>query len=117
MTLLAAGLIAGCGGDDGPAGGAPAGTGEKIFTSQGCAGCHTLEAAGSTGTIGPNLDEALAAQEPAQIRESIVEPGARITSGFPEGVMPSDYGERLDDDELQELVRFVAAATSGADGG
>ena len=31
--------------------------GEKIFTSEGCSGCHTLEAAGATGKVGPNLDE------------------------------------------------------------
>src|SRR5687768_12290498 len=31
--------------------------GEAIFTEQACGGCHTLEAAGSSGTIGPNLDE------------------------------------------------------------
>ena len=31
--------------------------GEAIFKGAGCAGCHTLSAAGSTGTIGPNLDQ------------------------------------------------------------
>jgi mono/diheme cytochrome c family protein len=30
--------------------------GKQIFTSAGCAGCHTLKAAGATGTVGPNLD-------------------------------------------------------------
>ena len=32
--------------------------GEKIFASAGCGGCHTLEAAGSSGNVGPNLDDA-----------------------------------------------------------
>ena len=31
--------------------------GAAIFKGAGCAGCHTLSAAGSTGTIGPNLDQ------------------------------------------------------------
>ena len=31
--------------------------GKAVFASAGCAGCHTLKAAGSTGTVGPNLDE------------------------------------------------------------
>ena len=32
--------------------------GEAVFASAGCGGCHTLEAAGSSGNVGPNLDEA-----------------------------------------------------------
>ena len=31
--------------------------GAKIFSSAGCGGCHALEAAGSTGNVGPDLDE------------------------------------------------------------
>ena len=33
-------------------------TGESVFASAGCGGCHTLEAAGTRGTVGPNLDDA-----------------------------------------------------------
>ena len=32
--------------------------GKGIFTEAGCAMCHTLAAAGATGTAGPNLDYA-----------------------------------------------------------
>ena len=31
--------------------------GKTVFTSAGCSGCHTLKAAGATGTVGPNLDQ------------------------------------------------------------
>src|SRR6266849_1725211 len=31
--------------------------GKKTFLSAGCTGCHTLADAGSTGTVGPNLDQ------------------------------------------------------------
>jgi mono/diheme cytochrome c family protein len=31
--------------------------GMKVFATAGCASCHTLAAAGSTGTVGPNLDQ------------------------------------------------------------
>ena len=34
-----------------------ASNGAQVFASAGCGGCHTLEAAGSSGTVGPNLDE------------------------------------------------------------
>lgn len=40
------------------------GAGEKLFTSA-CGGCHTLAAAGTAGTVGPNLDDAF-----EQARES-----------------------------------------------
>ena len=116
--MLTAAGIAGCGGDDdGSAGGPPASGGEDIFVSQGCAGCHALDAAQSTGTIGPDLDTALAGQAPAEVRQSIIDPDARIAPWFPEGVMPSDYGERLNEGELQELVQFLVAATSGSEDG
>ena len=32
--------------------------GKAIFAEAGCAGCHTLEGAGTSGTVGPNLDDA-----------------------------------------------------------
>jgi disulfide bond formation protein DsbB len=34
-----------------------AAAGRQIFLTAGCSGCHTLAAAGSTGTAGPNLDD------------------------------------------------------------
>src|SRR3954464_4888730 len=32
--------------------------GKGLFSKAGCVGCHTLADAGSTGTVGPNLDTA-----------------------------------------------------------
>ena len=32
--------------------------GKEVFTTAGCASCHTLADAGTNGTVGPNLDEA-----------------------------------------------------------
>ena len=34
-----------------------AAAGEAVFASAGCGGCHTLEAAGVSGAVGPNLDD------------------------------------------------------------
>lgn len=34
--------------------------GQALFMSKGCGGCHTLQAAGSQGAAGPNLDNAFA---------------------------------------------------------
>jgi cytochrome c553 len=91
--------------------------GAEIFTSVAqppCASCHTLAAAGATQTIGPNLDEVLQGKNAAFIRESIVNPDAEIAEGFPDNLMPEDYGEKLSDQELKELVAFLVQSTKGA---
>ena len=82
--------------------------GAALFESQGCAGCHTLEAAGATGTTGPDLDEALAGTDVAYIEESIVDPDADVAEGFPEGVMPANFGDLLTPEELEALVLYIA---------
>jgi len=69
--------------------------GEAIFASAGCGGCHTLAAAGSTGTVGPNLDEAKPSLELAV---------DRITNG--QGGMPSFEGQ-LSEEQIQAVAEFV----------
>src|SRR5689334_18360442 len=50
-------------------------SGAQLFTSIGCAGCHTLSAAHSTGTTGPDLNESLATDDDTQgIEEMITHP-------------------------------------------
>jgi mono/diheme cytochrome c family protein len=92
------------------AGLAEATTGEQIFTAAGCAGCHTFKPAGSTGTIGPDLDDlaSAAGDMPPEdfVRESILNPNAEVTQGFPAGVMPSFEG-RLTDKQVQALVDYL----------
>jgi cbb3-type cytochrome c oxidase subunit III len=45
--------------------------GRKLFTEK-CAGCHVLAAAGSQGTIGPNLDAAFAEARSEGFKESAI---------------------------------------------
>jgi cytochrome c1 len=100
----------GGGGGGGGGEGDPA-AGEQVFAANQCANCHTLQAAGATATLGPNLDETLQGREPGDIRESIVNPSAQIAEGFQDGLMPKDYGEKLSEAELANLVAFLAQAT------
>ena len=88
------------------------GPGAQVFASNGCGGCHTLAAANSGGTTGPNLDDVLAGQSAAMIEKSIVEPDASITKGFPPHVMPANYESLISPTELQELVEFLVDSTS-----
>jgi len=82
-------------------GGGNAEAGKAVFTSAGCVNCHTLAAAGATGTVGPNLDEA----HPSA--DKVVE---RVTEG--KGVMPSFKGQ-LTDQQIQDVAAFVSSSTRG----
>jgi mono/diheme cytochrome c family protein len=103
--------------ETGGGGGEPQGNaqaGEEVFTSvanPACATCHTLEAAGSNQTLGPNLDEGLADKDAAFIHDSIVDPDAEITEGYADNLMPEDYGEKLNEQQIADLVAFLVEAT------
>ena len=79
-------------------GGAAMTEGKTIFTSN-CGTCHTLAAAGTSGNIGPNLDE-------LKPSESIVE-NQVINGGGP---MPAFGKENiLDEGEVKAVSEYVAA--------
>ena len=110
-----------------PSGGAQVASGDpqagaQVFADNGCGGCHSRQAAGATGSVGPNLDEALAEKDTDFIETSIVDPGAFVAKGFPDGTMPVDYGDVLTPDDLANLVAYLSDSTSsggssGAEGG
>jgi cytochrome c oxidase subunit 2 len=98
-----------------PSGGSPAqlaAAGKKIFTGQGCGGCHTLADAGTTAQVGPVLDKALKGKDENFIRTSIVKPNAFIEKGFQPNIMPGNYGQTLQKDELDALVAYLKEVTS-----
>jgi mono/diheme cytochrome c family protein len=89
-------------------------SGKAVFLASGCGACHTFKPAGSHGTIGPDLDtkpeaDAKKAHMPlvAFVRESIVKPGAYISTGYP-NVMPKNFGTKLTKAQLDALVSFIA---------
>jgi mono/diheme cytochrome c family protein len=90
----------------------PGGPGAQVFANNACSSCHTLKAAEAGGTVGPNLDEYLPGQTPAEIEESILDPEAKIVEGFPSGVMPPDYKTKINPKELEQLVEFLVSSTS-----
>ncbi len=71
--------------------------GESIFASAGCGSCHTFEAAGSSGTVGPNLDEA---KPPFELAIE------RITNG--KGQMPP-FRDTLSNDQIRAVAEFVSS--------
>ena len=78
-----------------------AAAGEAVFASAGCGSCHALEAAGSSGQVGPNLDQTMPAYA------LVVD---RVTNGL--GAMPSFEGQ-LDEQQIQDVAAYVVDATQG----
>lgn len=81
--------------------------GKPVFAAQGCGGCHTFSAAGTSASVGPDLDEALQGMDPGAVRESIVDPNAEITSGYAPSIMPQDFEQKLTPKQLDDLVAFL----------
>jgi mono/diheme cytochrome c family protein len=75
----------------------PSGAGKEIFTAN-CAACHTLKAAGSSGTVGPNLDQLKADQQAV---------AQQVTNGG--GSMPA-FGKTkiLNSQQIQMVATYVA---------
>jgi cytochrome c6 len=91
----------GGGGGGGQGGGGAAGdpaAGEEVFASAGCGTCHTLQEAGTTATVGPNLDES-----------SIDEAGAAQQVAEGGGGMPPFSGQ-LSEEQIQDVAAFVVAS-------
>jgi mono/diheme cytochrome c family protein len=80
-----------------PPGGGAETDGKAIFASAGCRSCHTLADAGSSGTVGPNLDEAMPSKELAV---------DRVTNG--QGGMPSFKGQ-LSEEQIDAVAEYVSS--------
>jgi cytochrome c6 len=75
--------------------------GKPLFGSSGCGTCHTLAAAHSTGTIGPNLDT---------LKPDYRDATAQVTNGG--GVMPA-FKSRLTPAQIADVAAYVVDSTGG----
>jgi len=78
-----------------------AAAGDAVYASAGCGGCHTLDAAGSSGNVGPNLDES---QPDAALTID------RVANG--QGAMPS-FKDQLSEKQIADVTAYVVESTSG----
>jgi cytochrome c6 len=75
--------------------------GSSVFASAGCGGCHTLEAAHSSGTVGPNLD---------QLKPDYQAVTAQVTNGG--GAMPA-FKSKLSTQQIADVSAYVVDSTGG----
>jgi mono/diheme cytochrome c family protein len=74
--------------------------GREIFLSN-CGSCHTLADAGTTGTVGPDLDS---------VSPSFDTVETQVREGG--GQMPS-FADELTDDEIAAVAEYVSRSTQG----
>jgi cytochrome c oxidase subunit 2 len=97
----------------------PVDAGRKLFQVRGCTQCHSMDGSAKTG---PTLLGVFGRTEQMAngtsltvdenyIRESILEPNARVVAGF-EPVMPT-YQGRLKDEEIMAIIEYLKAPTGG----
>jgi mono/diheme cytochrome c family protein len=119
LIVLFALLLAGCGGEKvvsptGPVKGTlptaakgDAAAGKKVFVDTGgCGACHTFQAAGTSGTLGPDLDKVLQGKDAQFIETSIKDPSAFVETGYPDA-MPKEYASQLTSQQIADLVAFL----------
>lgn len=86
--------------------------GEALFVQNACNACHSLD--GRT-LVGPSFQGLFGSEVPLEdgstvtadedyLRESIVEPGAKVVEGFPNVMQPYSH---LSESEIQSLVEFI----------
>jgi cytochrome c oxidase subunit 2 len=91
----------------------PAEAGRQVYEKRGCAQCHSID---GSGGIGPTLkgafgarrqfaDGSTGAADENYVRESILNPRAKVLAGF-DPVMPTFQG-RIKNDEIDRLIAFL----------
>ncbi|HEX4805687.1 MAG TPA: plastocyanin/azurin family copper-binding protein [Conexibacter sp.] len=91
--------------------------GKQLFVQR-CGACHTLERAGTRGTVGPNLDQAFAQSLEAGFRRSVVRGVVREQVLYP-NVMGKMPGKLVTGQSATDVASYVAYAVAnpGQDSG
>ena len=129
MTSALALVLVACGGGDtaepssGGAGAGDAARGESLYkktaigaaSAPGCITCHALDegltlVGPSHAGIGAAADSRIAGMSAEEfIKQSIIEPDVEVTEGFSPGVMYQNYGSELSEQEIADLVAYLAS--------
>ncbi len=94
--------------------------GEQLFQQLGCSTCHLLDQQGRCpilrGVYGSRVqlqDGRTVTADDAYIRESILNPNAKIVAGFRPDIMPTFQGQISEEGMLQLIVYIKSLAIQG----
>jgi len=87
--------------------------GQRIYGKRGCNACHSLDGSPKVGPTwkglwgkSENTDKGAVTVDDNYIKESVLEPNAKIVSGY-EGVKMPSYKGQLDDKQITALVEYI----------
>jgi mono/diheme cytochrome c family protein len=108
LLVVAALLLAGCGGDEATGfEGANRSGGKELFVAN-CGSCHTLADAATAGTVGPNLDQAFGYSCRQGFAEDTVYSVVHDQIDLAQGAMPADIVTGQDAVDVAAYVASVA---------
>ena len=105
-VLLVAGGLAGCGGSGVSAPGEADLAKGKAQCQQKCGGCHVLADAGTSGTLGPNLDDAAAGSRIEGLEQSSFEALVRQQIDEADEPMPRNL---VTGNDARDVAAYVAS--------
>jgi cytochrome c551/c552 len=89
--------------------------GETLVQNNGCLACHSTD---GSQLVGPTWQGVYGSEETLAdgttvtvddeyIRESIVDPNAKIVEGFQPNIMPQNFGETLSDSDIEAITAYI----------
>ena len=103
-------VLTACGGGGGETTDSAAKAGEELFaqtvigSQAGCITCHSLDA--GVVIVGPSMD-GVGNKGEDYLKESILDPDAKLVEGFPAGTMPQVWGDELTSEQVDQLVAYL----------
>lgn len=88
--------------------------GKKAAKQYGCIACHSTDGSKLVGPTWKGLyghdvpleDGSSVKADDAYLKESIVQPGAKIVQGFG-NIMPPTYQTQLSDEQIEDIIKFI----------
>lgn len=89
--------------------------GIKVVQANGCSACHSTNGSAGVGPTWKGLygstvtlnDGTTVTANDAYIHESIVDPSAKIVKGFSDGIMPQNFGTKLSDQDISNIIAYI----------
>jgi cytochrome c oxidase subunit 2 len=89
--------------------------GRQYYEEKGCLGCHSSDGAFLTGPTFQGLfgsertfaNGASAVADEEYLRNSIINPAGQVVEGLSDNLMPKNYGDQLDDEQIAALIEYI----------